>query len=166
MQHILHIAKYNMFSVELSISNIFRRRFSIVCLVIGPTVQCHRGIYCVSFRFHCKWCNFLCRSVIATLLCLLQQSFSVLNRHVNCYFVTRSTGQSQRISGGWMGVRFFLSCPSWVQGRNEVRWSPGQEASLAPPWSNLRSLGSKCTEGSTCDIVEIFRRPRIDSAPP
>jgi len=31
------------------------------------------------------------------------------------------------------------------QGRNEVRWRPGQEASLEPPFSNLRSFGSKCT---------------------
>jgi len=31
------------------------------------------------------------------------------------------------------------------QGRNEVRWCPGQEASLAPPYSHLRSFGSKCT---------------------
>jgi len=30
-------------------------------------------------------------------------------------------------------------------GRNEVRWRPGQEASLAPPCSHLRSFGSKCT---------------------
>jgi len=26
-----------------------------------------------------------------------------------------------------------------------VRWRPGQETSLAPPCSNLRSFGSKCT---------------------
>jgi len=32
-----------------------------------------------------------------------------------------------------------------TQGRNEVRWRPGQEASLAPPCSNLRTFGSKCT---------------------
>jgi len=32
-----------------------------------------------------------------------------------------------------------------VQGRNEVRWRLGQETSLAPPCSNLRSFGSKCT---------------------
>jgi len=32
-----------------------------------------------------------------------------------------------------------------TQGRNEVRWHPGQEASLAPPCSNLRSFGSECT---------------------
>jgi len=31
------------------------------------------------------------------------------------------------------------------QGRNEVRWRPGHEASLAHPYSNLRSFGSKCT---------------------
>ena len=30
-------------------------------------------------------------------------------------------------------------------GRTEVRWRPGKEKSLAPPFSNLRSLGSKCT---------------------
>jgi len=37
---------------------------------------------------------------------------------------------------------------------NEVRWSPGQEAGLAPPWSNLRYLGSKCTvlKKVLCDI--------------
>jgi len=31
------------------------------------------------------------------------------------------------------------------KGRNEVRQRPGQEARLAPPCSNLMSLGSKCT---------------------
>jgi len=30
------------------------------------------------------------------------------------------------------------------QGRHEIRWRPGQEASLAPPCSNPRSFGSKC----------------------
>jgi len=41
---------------------------------------------------------------------------------------------------------------------NEVRWGPGQEANLVPPWSNLRSFGSKCTtEESTCDIVSTFQ---------
>jgi len=34
--------------------------------------------------------------------------------------------------------------PCW-QGNNEARWRPGQEASLAPPCSNLRSFGSKFT---------------------
>jgi len=34
---------------------------------------------------------------------------------------------------------------SFGQGRNEVRWRPGQETSLALPCSNLRSFGSKCS---------------------
>jgi len=32
-----------------------------------------------------------------------------------------------------------------MQGRNEVRWRPWQEASLEPPFTSLRSIGSKCT---------------------
>ena len=43
--------------------------------------------------------------------------------------------------GGWrcqIGMCF-------MQGRNEVRWRPGQETSSAPPCSNLRSFGSNCT---------------------
>jgi len=32
-----------------------------------------------------------------------------------------------------------------TQGRKEARWRPGQEASLAPPCSNLMSFGSKYT---------------------
>ena len=32
-----------------------------------------------------------------------------------------------------------------AQGRNEVRWCPGQEASLAPPCSKLWPFGSKYT---------------------
>ena len=32
-----------------------------------------------------------------------------------------------------------------MQGRNEVRWRPGQEASLAPSCSNLKPFGSKFT---------------------
>ena len=32
-----------------------------------------------------------------------------------------------------------------MQRRNEFRWRPGQEASLAIPCSDLRSFGSKCT---------------------
>jgi len=36
----------------------------------------------------------------------------------------------------------FVLCP---QGRNEIRWRPGQEARLAPPCSNLSSFESKCT---------------------
>ena len=32
--------------------------------------------------------------------------------------------------------------PHYTQGRNEVRWRPGREASLAPPCPNLRSFDS------------------------
>ena len=54
-----------------------------------------------------------------------------------------------------------------AQGRNEVRWGPGQKASLTPPCSNLRSFGSKCTiEESTCDIVWTLRRPPHSSGAP
>jgi len=42
-------------------------------------------------------------------------------------------------------------------GRNEVKWRPGQDTSLAPACSNLRSFGSKCAvEECTCDIVGTF----------
>ena len=37
------------------------------------------------------------------------------------------------------------NCKICWQGRNEARWCPEQEASLAPPCSNLKSFGSKCT---------------------
>jgi len=59
------------------------------------------------------------------------------------------------------------------QRRNEVRWRLGQEASLAPPCSNLRSIGSKCTALKKA-LVTLFRfsappaviwRPYSDSAP-
>jgi len=36
------------------------------------------------------------------------------------------------------------SLHSVTHGRNEIRWRPGQEASLAPPCSNQRSYGSRC----------------------
>jgi len=39
---------------------------------------------------------------------------------------------------------FFKSSANTL-GRTEVRWRPGQETSLAPPCSNLRSFGNKCT---------------------
>jgi len=32
-----------------------------------------------------------------------------------------------------------------TQGRNEARWSPGQETSLVPSCSNLMSFGNKCS---------------------
>jgi len=54
------------------------------------------------------------------------------------------------------------------QGRNEVRWCPGQEASLAPPCSNLMSFGSKCTvlKKVLLTLLGHFGASRSDSAPP
>jgi len=61
------------------------------------------------------------------------------------------------------------------QGRNDVRWRLGQEASFPPPCSNLRSFASKCTVLKRVgymwhcwDILAppaVIRRPHIDSAP-
>jgi len=55
----------------------------------------------------------------------------------------------------------------YYQGRNEVRWRPGQEASLAPPCSKLRSFGSKCTVlmKVLVTLLGLFGAPPIDSAP-
>ena len=47
-----------------------------------------------------------------------------------------------------------------AQGRNKVRWRPGQEVSLAPhirTWGLLEA--NVIYWKSTCDIVETFRRP-------
>jgi len=60
------------------------------------------------------------------------------------------------------------------QGRNKVRWRPGQEASLAPPCSNLRSFGYKCTALNKVLVTLLgfsaspqpFGVPRSDLAPP
>jgi len=55
----------------------------------------------------------------------------------------------------------------WRQGCNEVRWRPGQETSLAPPCSNLRSFGSKsAVEESIVTLLGLFGAPRSDLAPP
>jgi len=49
----------------------------------------------------------------------------------------------------WFGfdLKVILQCQNLIpkQRRNGIRWRPGQESSLAPPCSNLRSFGSKCT---------------------
>jgi len=58
-------------------------------------------------------------------------------------------------------------------GAQRGQMAPGQETNLAPPCSNVRSLGSKrAVEKSICDIVGTFgrphaviRRPHSDSAP-
>jgi len=52
--------------------------------------------------------------------------------------------------------------------RNEVRWRPGQEASLAAPCSNLRSFGSKCTvlKNAFVTLLGLFGAPRSHSTLP
>jgi len=53
-----------------------------------------------------------------------------------------------------------------VQGRNEVRWRLGQETSLTPQCSNLRSFGNKCNVlKSACDIVVTFWSPVVIPRP-
>jgi len=54
-----------------------------------------------------------------------------------------------------------------VQGRNEIRWGPGQERSLPPPCSDLRSFGSKCTVLKKCayNIVRTFWPPAVIRRP-
>ena len=49
------------------------------------------------------------------------------------------------------------------QGRNEVKWRLGQEASLAHPCSRLRSFGSKCTilEEILVTLLELFGAPVV-----
>jgi len=53
-----------------------------------------------------------------------------------------------------------------VQGHNEVRWRLGQETSLPPPCSNLRSFGSKCSalKKVLMTLLGLFA-PRSDSVP-
>jgi len=53
-----------------------------------------------------------------------------------------------------------------LQGRNEVRWRPGQEASLAPQCLNLRSFGSKCAALKKVPVTLLghFGAPHSHSA--
>ena len=58
------------------------------------------------------------------------------------------------------------SCTT-AQGRNEVRWRPGQEASLAPPCSNLSSFESKfiALKKVLVTFVGLFGAPAMISRP-
>jgi len=71
--------------------------------------------------------------------------------------------QNIKLKGGFNPEPLPLRTPLlFIQGR----WRPGQETSLTPPCSNLRSFGSKCVvEESTCDIVVTFRHPRSHRRP-
>ena len=53
------------------------------------------------------------------------------------------------------------------QERNEVRWRPGQEASLAPSFPNLRSFGSKCTvlKEILVTLLGLFGPPTVIQRP-
>ena len=59
-------------------------------------------------------------------------------------------------------------CSVYIQGRNEVTWSPGQETSLTPTCSNQGSFGSKCIllKKVLLTLLGLFGSPRSHSAPP
>jgi len=63
---------------------------------------------------------------------------------------------------------FLFPCAPLVtglQGCNEVRWLPGQEASLEPPCSNLRSFERKCAvlKKVLVTLLGLFGAPDSDS---
>jgi len=62
--------------------------------------------------------------------------------------------------------RYLWKTPA-EQGRNEVRWSPGQEASLAPQRSNLKSFGSNCTvlKKVLVTLLGLFGAPAVIRRP-
>jgi len=49
-----------------------------------------------------------------------------------------------------------------TKGRTEVRWRPGQETSLAPPYLNLWYFGSKCTalKKKLATLLRLFGAPQ------
>ena len=55
----------------------------------------------------------------------------------------RQCGKASSVIAPRISRWYMVSCTNG-QGRTEVRWRPEQETSLEPPWSNLRSFGSKC----------------------
>jgi len=52
--------------------------------------------------------------------------------------------------------------------RNEIGWRPGQEASLVPPCSYLRSFGNKCTvlNNVLVTLLGLFGNPAVIRRPP
>ena len=74
-------------------------------------------------------------------------------------------------SGTPWGVRYTRLTSTalvWAQARNKIRWRPGQEASLAPPCSNLRSYRSKCSvlKKVLLTLLGLFGANHSDFAPP
>jgi len=51
----------------------------------------------------------------------------------------------------------------WPQGRNEVKWRPGQEAGLAPPCYNLKSFANKSTvlKKVLVTLLALFGDPAV-----
>jgi len=80
----------------------------------------------------------------------------------NLSFLTHRIPSENLLSAG------FFVLLMWMQGRNEVRWRPGQEASLVPPCLNLSSFESKCIvmKKVLLTLLERFEAPRSHSAPP
>jgi len=106
--------------------------------------------------------------------------FWILLSQYNYVFVTNT--HSFYFFFTWQALNNFCVCASTLvcsffgtaaQGRNEVRWRPGQEAKFGAPCSNLRSFGSKCTVLKKVlvtflklfDAPAVMRRPHDDSAP-
>ena len=65
------------------------------------------------------------------------------------------------------GMGFLTELISRLTGCNEVRWRPGEDASLALPFSNLRSSGSKCTvlKNVRVTLLGYFGAPRVIRRP-
>ena len=54
-------------------------------------------------------------------------------------------------------------CPGSIQGRTEIRWRPGHEASLAHPCSNLMLFGKECIalKKVRATLLGVFGAPGI-----
>jgi len=104
------------------------------------------------------------------LLCLQRQFAEVASGCSTVGLLCVTITWSQIFKGALRvnGSRRFACMWLLNQGRIEVRWSPGQEASLSPPCSNLRSFGSKCTvlKNMFVPLLGLFGHPRSHSTLP
>ena len=87
-----------------------------------------------------------------------RKSISRNHTHLQSYNLV----QLQSSHHYWSYLKLVKFIQYSCQGRNEVRWRPGQEASLAPPCSNLRSFGSKFTVLKTVivTLLGLFGAPQ------
>jgi len=83
------------------------------------------------------------------------------------YVVKAFTKSNYNFESNEIGC-YWYSVNEYIQGRNEVRWRLGQEASLAPPCSNLRSFGSKFSvlKKVPVTLLGLFGALRSGSASP